>query len=360
VTDAAGNHATQVTRTVQVRDTVAPIVTATSIAACYTSQAAAEAAALAATSVHDACDGSPNVTVGTVGSCNATITVTATDASGNHDSVQYSTHIASPPTLGDINATEGTANVKNCLTTTVQGTVNIAVQASAACGLTGTPGVSLVNDVNTESAVYDGESPPGQFNYHWTVTAATPNGTWHVTVTASDVCQSSTAQFTLCMNSGQISGQLQLEGFAGTGTTPPHTRTVTFVATDALGAGANVLKTWVVPVSNVSGDTFSYSLSDAPGGTAALSAKTDWTLRSKIPVTLDSNGQASGVNFTAAHRLHGGDFDGDNQIQFNDYSILALHFFTFDPTADISGDGDVDFDDYTVLADNWLTGGDPE
>jgi hypothetical protein len=360
VSDAVGNAAIQVSRTVNVVDSVAPTVTAGTIAACYTTQAAAEAAALSATTVNDACDAAPVIVVSTVGSCNATITVRATDAAGNTASVDYTAHIASPPTFGTITATEAAANVKNCFTTTVQGTVNISVQASAACGLSGAPTIALVNGLNTEPAVFDGESPTGTFNYHWTVTASTPNGTWHATVSASDLCQTSTANFTLCMNSGQVSGQLRLDGFVGTGTVPPHARTVTFVATDAVGSGANVLKTWVLPLTNVSGDTFSYVLSDAPGGTAAVSAKTDWTLRSKLPVTLDVNGQASSVDFTGTARLRGGDFDGDNAVNFPDYLVLGDKFFTHDPLADITGDGDVDFDDYTALAENWLTGGDPQ
>jgi len=161
------------------------------------------------------------------------------------------------------------------------------------------------------------------------------------------------------MNNAQLTGTLQLEGFVGTGTVPLHTRTVTFVATDSAGAGATVLKTWTLDLANGSGDSFDYALSDVPPGTQGLSAKTDWNLRSKLSVTL-VGGQASGVDFIGAKRLRGGDFDGSNTVSFNDYAILGLNFFTFDPTADITGDGDVDFDDYSVLADNWLTGGDPQ
>ena len=358
-TDACNNHASCVQH-ITFGDGIAPTLTAGSIASCYTTRALAEAAAIAATTATDNCGGSPVLTASTVGTCTATITVTATDGCGNHASVQYNTQIMSPPVFGTITAIQNAANVKNCAATTVQGTVNISVQASDACGLLGQPSISLVNGLVTETATSDGESPTGTFNYHWNVTPATSNGTWTVTITVSDSCQSATSQFNLCMNSAQLSGQVQLEGFVGTGTVPLHTRTVTFVATDGPGTNANALKTWTVAVANVSGDTFAYTLSDAPAGTQGLSAKTDWNLRSKVPVTLDVNGQASGLNFTGSKRLRGGDFDGSNTINLDDYTILGNNFFTHTSAADITGDNAVDFDDYSILADNWFTGGDPE
>jgi hypothetical protein len=358
--DDGHGHTSQCSFTVTVLDITPPSVTAGTIAACYTNQAAAEAAAIAATTVQDLCDAHPSVTASTVGSCTATITVTATDVSGNHASVQYQTQIMSPPVFVSITAMQNAANVKNCAATTVPGTVNIAVQASDACGLLGRPDISLVNHAVTDTATFDTESPAGTFNYHWDVTPATSNGTWTVTITAADSCQSASSSFHLCMNSAQLSGQVQLEGFVGTGTAPLHTRMVTFAATDGPGANANVLKTWTNAVSNVSGDTFTFTLSDAPVDAQYLSAKTDWTLRSKLPVIMDVNGQASGLDFTGSKRLRGGDFDGSNTVDFGDYAILGLNFFSNTSVADITGDNAVDFDDYSILADNWMTGGDPE
>jgi hypothetical protein len=357
--DACHNVATCVQH-ITFQDHTPPTITAGSIASCYTTRALAEAAAIAATTAADNCGGSPFLIASTAGTCTATITVTAIDGCDNHASVHYNTHIVSPPVFGTITANEGAANVKNCAATTVQGTVNISVQASDACGLLGQPGILLVNGLVTETATSDGESPTGTFNYHWNVTPVTSNGTWTVTITALDSCQSASTSFNLCMNSAQLSGQVQLEGFVGTGTIPLHTRTVTFVATDGPGTNANVLKIWTVALSNVSGDTFAYTLSDAPAGTQGLSAKTDWTLRSKVPVTLDAYGQASGLNFTGSKRLRGGDFDGSNTVNLDDYTILGLNFFTYTSAGDITGDNAVDFDDYSILADNWFTAGDPE
>src|SRR6185369_16241696 len=91
--DACGNFVS-CTHTITVHDSMPPIVTLGTIATCYTNVASAEAAAIAATGVSDNCDTNPAVTAATVGTCNATITVTATDATGNSANVQYTTHIA--------------------------------------------------------------------------------------------------------------------------------------------------------------------------------------------------------------------------------------------------------------------------
>jgi len=69
------------------------MVTKTSIAACYPTAAAAEAAAIAATSATDNCTTSPALTASTVGTCSATVTVRATDECGNFAEVSYSTRI---------------------------------------------------------------------------------------------------------------------------------------------------------------------------------------------------------------------------------------------------------------------------
>jgi hypothetical protein len=55
--------------------------------------AAAEAAAIAATTATDNCTTSPTKTASTVGDCSATVTVTATDECGNSDSVTYTTRV---------------------------------------------------------------------------------------------------------------------------------------------------------------------------------------------------------------------------------------------------------------------------
>jgi len=369
VTDIHGNSNNCI-QTVTVLDTQPPQLTAGAIATCYETSSLAEAAALGATIITDNC-GVTNVTAVTSGNCTATVTVTAIDQSGNTNAITYSTRIdPTAPVIGLVAATEvqlgGPVNVKNndCLTNpVVQGVVQISVVASDNCSFVGgQPSVTLVNGTNAETATFTSEAPSGTYNYAWAVTNATANGTWTVTVTASDICHTTTTNFTLCVNKTQVTGLVQLEGFTGTSTNINHARLVTFVAT-----GGVTNKTWNLTLTNVAGDTFNYTLTDVPAGTTGVSAKTAWNLREKLAVTLDINGQAianftgnalDGWSDTTDHYLRGGDFTADNQVQFADYSILGNNFFTFNPAPDITGDGQVDYDDFFILYLNWFTAGD--
>jgi hypothetical protein len=246
--------------------------------------------------------------------------------------------------------------VKNCANPVLQGTVLISLQASDNCGLTGQPVITLANGGNSASATFVNESPSGTFNYAWNITASVANGTWTATASASDGVNSTSATFTLCVHKLQISGSVQLQAFTGTATVPLHTRTITFVAT----TGATVLKTWVLPLSNASGDSFDFTLTDVPEGTTGLSAKTAWSLRRKLAVPFDADGQAV-VNFTGASLLKGGDLTGDNLVNLADYAKLVSKWLVpLSPVADINGDGAVNVIDYSVLASNWFKAGDPQ
>jgi len=74
-------------------DNTPPMVTQGTIAACYATVAAAEAAALAATSATDNCPGMLTETASTLGTCTAVVTVTTMDANGNSTPVTYNTRI---------------------------------------------------------------------------------------------------------------------------------------------------------------------------------------------------------------------------------------------------------------------------
>ena len=379
VTDIHGNTATN-SFTVTVNDVQKPLVTTGSIATCYETSVLAEAAALAATSATDNCGVATTNIFSTVGTCSAVVTVRVTDIHGNFFDVTYNTRIdPTAPVISVTTATEvqsgGPVNVKNnnCLTTPVlQGLVLISVSATDNCSIVGgQPSVTMVNGTNTDSAVFINQSPAGTYNYSWLVTNVTANGTWTVTVAASDLCHNTTTNFTLCVNKSQVTGLVQLEGFVGTGAGVNHSRLVTFVAT----TNATVLKTWNLTLNNVSSDTFSYTLTDVPAGTTGISAKTDWNLREKLAVVLDLNGQAV-ANFVSDgifgwsdatdHYLRGADLSAanpalrDNLVQFFDYSVLGSNFFTFNAVADITGDGQVDYDDYFILYLNYFTAGDPQ
>ncbi|MFZ1424399.1 MAG: HYR domain-containing protein, partial [Saprospiraceae bacterium] len=80
-------------KTVSVIDNTAPVLTQGSIAACYPTNVAAEAAAITATTASDNCGGTLVYAASTSGTCTATVTVTVTDACGNPASVMYSTKI---------------------------------------------------------------------------------------------------------------------------------------------------------------------------------------------------------------------------------------------------------------------------
>ncbi|MFZ1515029.1 MAG: HYR domain-containing protein [Saprospiraceae bacterium] len=96
-----GNSCTSsCTKTVNVLDNTEPVITPGTIAACYPTVGAAEAAALAATSATDNCPGSITEAVSTSGTCSAVVTVTETDACGNVSSTAYNTRIDNtPPTF---------------------------------------------------------------------------------------------------------------------------------------------------------------------------------------------------------------------------------------------------------------------
>jgi hypothetical protein len=90
-TNSCGN--TSCTFTVTINDTEAPVVTAGTIASCYPTVAAAQAAALAATSATDNCPGALTEVASTVGTCSAVVTVRTTDVAGNFTDVTYNTRI---------------------------------------------------------------------------------------------------------------------------------------------------------------------------------------------------------------------------------------------------------------------------
>ncbi len=249
-------------------------------------------------------------------------------------------------------------------TTAILGTVNIQVTASdpasaGQSGLTAPPTVTVTPNGGTpETATYVNENPVGTFNYTWTVLTTTPNGVATINTSASDRADNTaTDSDTFNINKNQVTGQVELEGFTGA------SRTVTFVAT-----GGSSAKTWDLNLTGWALGKTSYTLTEVPEGTTAVSAKAAWNLREKLDLTLvDGQGTAdfvgdgtSGWSDATDHYLRGGDLTGSNSVNVQDYAILKKYWLSTSPIADITGDGAVNTSDYTVMKLNWYRVGDPQ
>lgn len=127
-------------------DGVGPVVTTASIAACYPTAAAAENAALGATSASDNCTADDDLvtTVSTAGDCDAVITVVVEDCAGNATSVQYFTRIDSTPPVAvsnrpiaacypDIGAVASAALLSTSVTDNCDGPLKGSVSITGDC-----------------------------------------------------------------------------------------------------------------------------------------------------------------------------------------------------------------------------------
>jgi len=156
--------------------------------------------------------------------------------------------------------------------------------------------------------------------------------------------ESTFATATLEVNKTTLGIEVELVGAV----TDAFDRDVLIVMTDAGGA---VIDSFVDTVSFLS-QTGTVSLTQVPDGVAAVSADTDWTLRTKQDVIYDGNGQG-----TVALPLFGGDLNHDNLVDMLDFT--RLRYFWMQPTteADIDGDGAVNSVDYGILRSNWYLSG---
>jgi len=174
VSDACGNTAT-CNQTITVRDITPPVNTPGTIAACYPSVAAAQAAATAATTATDNCS-AVTETVGTTGTCNAVVTVTETDACGNSSSTVYNTSIDNA----------GPSIVTCAVARTIDGCSTAAITS---------PGFSTTTTASSE-AVFEASPNNGNTSDNCAISSVTysdvATGTCPIVVTrrwtVSDVC----------------------------------------------------------------------------------------------------------------------------------------------------------------------------
>jgi hypothetical protein len=146
---------------------------------------------------------------------------------------------------------------------------------------------------------------------------------------------------------------------------------VVFVAKDSAGAA---LETNEVQLATANGgSSFTYAIG-VPPNTATLSLKPGFYLRKRFSVP-PAIATANEVTLDIMWTFLGGDADGNNQVDGNDYAwIRALWGQTSNPQYDINGDGRINADDfpdlngdgvidaldYAILKDGWYQQGDPE
>ena len=126
-------------------------------------------------------------------------------------------------------------------------------------------------------------------------------------------------------------------------------RDVAFTATDGATFTNRFLQTL-----NFIGGVGSYS-NNVPALTTRFSVKTAWTLRQRVD-SLDFVNAPPTPNFL----LRGGDLNGSNLVDIDDYFALAAVWYQNATNADIDGNRLVDVDDYFILASHWYQAGDAE
>jgi len=131
--------------------------------------------------------------------------------------------------------------------------------------------------------------------------------------------------------SGMIYGQVQLQGFTGTGP-----RTVQFVASDSAGVG---LQTNDVSLTFAgSPNLVDYTLT-VPTNTAYVSAKTVWSLRRRQAGDVVGGVATNNFSGTTGQLLGGDISQNNNLVNTADYTVLKGNWLKGTAGADITGMG---------------------
>jgi nitrous oxidase accessory protein NosD len=226
-----------------------------------------------------------------------------------------------------------------------------ALDASDDLVLTADNGVTVLNSSNYSVSAIESMGVV-TYTVVLTVPVTATTGTYAVEATVLDRSGNPSAEALLgsFVIANEAIATVELQSFTAT------TRDVTFVATNG---GGSVLATWTKTITNFSGGIGSVALENVPAGTAAISAKTAWTLRSKVPASFSLEGVGA-VSLTGGDLLKAGDLTGDNVVNTLDYSVLRFNWLTSNAVADITGNGVVNTGDYNPLQANFYTVGDPQ
>ena len=289
--DRCGNTRS-VFHTITVIDQTPPSVSKGTIAACFASVAAAEAAAIAATTATDNCSGAVTKTASTSGTCSASIIVTGTDRCGNSASVTYSTRIDNTPP----SVTKG--SIADCFLTI--GAAETA--AKAATTATDNCGGTLI-----KTAVTTGAFP---FNIRVTVTDQCNNSAF-VDYTLLDVAakggrvtlQNNTAatSITLCPSQNAVLIPINFVGKVAIWQYSPSTSSIWY---DLPGTEGQL--TLTVNGSTVSGTIFYRAVICSGGGVCTGQAAVAFSNAFRITKNLNCtspDGQILPTDITADNRL---------------------------------------------------------
>jgi hypothetical protein len=350
--DHCGNLAT-CDQVITVVDTTAPVVTAGAIDSCYASEAAAEAAAIAATGAADNCTppGSLVYTPFTVGECSTVITVTVADLCGNSDAVTYNTRIdgLAPLVLAGANINVN-ADAGLC-TAAVDW-----LPASAADNCDGNLAGAVVYhiDLGNDGSVEATQAGTGYIF---------PAGTHKVTATATDTC----------LNTGQddflvtVSGDNTMVVFLSHDGTvsSPLTRCITFELWDCGMPSSVMHKTEIT----FNGGAASASIDVPCGNYSCVTARDELHTLRRTADGIDF--QIIGTQYVAnfVDPLLGGNLNGDSFIDILDYGVFSWQFgpgggstncSDVYPHADINGNSIVNSEDFSFIQINFLKSDDAD